>query len=203
MKYWRYIFIVNFFWVNFIFANEEPKSIDDNPDYIHLLKVGDWIFRKGVQIDSLVVNELGGGGFSHIGIIVSIEPEVKVIHATTDDDINHPNQVIVSTLAEFITPKLAEKYAIARPNFLSPQQQQLIVDHIQSQLGAPFILSSREKKHLYCTTLLADTIIKYQPDFRLQWNYVNFPLFNGDYLFPSAFANHNDITWIYKYPKEY
>lgn len=203
MKYCRYIFILNIFWLNLIFADEIPRLMKDKPEYIHLLKVGDWIFRKGVQIDSLVVNELGGGDFSHIGIIVSVEPEVKIVHATTDDDIYHPNQVIVSTLAEFITPKLAEKYAIARPNFLSSQQQQQIVEHIQSQLGTPFVLASRENKHLYCTTLIADTIIKYQPDFQVKWSNVNFPLFSGDYLFPSAFANHNDIIWIYKYPEEH
>lgn len=200
MKYCRHFCLLLVLFVHFSFAEQSPNSPVEIAKYSNLVKVGDWIFRKGVQIDSLVVNQVGAGDFSHIGMIIAVEPDIKIIHATTDDDHNRPNQVIVSTLAEFISPQLAEKYAIARPNFLSVNQKQQIVEDLLSQQGAPFILSSRDRNHLYCTTLLADAIIKYQPDFNVQWQYVDFPLVSGDYLFPNAFAEHSDITWIYRYP---
>ena len=187
--------------VNLVFASEPVYFSNSTAKLPYLIKVGDWIFRKGVQTDSLIVNQLGGGDFSHIGMIISINPEIRIIHATTSDDEYHPNQVIVSTLAEFITPELAETYAIARPNFLSEMQKQNIVDDLLTKKGQAFVLAPREETHLYCTTLLFDSIIKFQPNFNVNWQSINFPFLNGVYLFPNAFANYPDITWIYKYPE--
>ncbi|MCO6545847.1 MAG: hypothetical protein J6564_08470 [Gilliamella sp.] len=187
--------------VNLVFASEPVYFSNSTAKLPYLIKVGDWIFRKGVQTDSLIVNQLGGGDFSHIGMIISINPEIRIIHATTSDDEDNPNQVIVSTLAEFITPELAETYAIARPNFLSEMQKQNIVDDLLTKKGQAFVLAPREETHLYCTTLLFDSIIKFQPNFNVNWQSINFPFLNGVYLFPNAFANYPDITWIYKYPE--
>lgn len=187
--------------VNFALANDTVHFSNPTTEIPHSVKVGDWIFRKGIQTDSLIVNQLGGSNFSHIGMIISINPEIRIIHATTSDDEDHPNQVIVSTLAEFITPELAETYAIARPNFISNEQQQQIVNDLLTKQGEAFILAPREEPHLYCTTLLFDSIIKFQPDFNVNWQSINFPFLSGVYLFPNAFANYPDITWIYKYPE--
>jgi hypothetical protein len=75
-----------------VIVNEPVYSSNPTSKLPYSVKVGDWIFRKGIQTDSLIVKQLGGGDFSHIGMIIS-------------------------TLPEFIIPELAEKYAIARPNF--------------------------------------------------------------------------------------
>lgn len=198
----RYLFIVLFFGISSVFANPPSNVFDKTFDYRSKIRVGDWIFRKGVNIDSMIINQLGGGEFSHIGMVISVEDEIKIIHATTDDDGNNINQVIISTLAEFITPELAQKYAIARPNFISDTQFEQIIAELVSKQGAPFILAPRDKEHLYCTTFLYDAIIKFQPNFKVEWKYANFPLLNGVYLFPSAFANHENISWIYRYPEE-
>lgn len=171
-------------------------------EYTSKLKIGDWIFRKGTQTDSLIVRHISKGDYSHIGMIIAVVPEIKIIHATTNDDPNHPNQVIISNLSQFITPELAEKFAIARPNFLTIPQQQKIVDYLLTKQGATFILAPQQNEHLYCTTLLLDAISQYQTDFKLVWEYVNFPFMSGYYLFPTAFANHNDIQWIYRYPTQ-
>ncbi|OCG01715.1 YiiX/YebB-like N1pC/P60 family cysteine hydrolase [Gilliamella sp. wkB308] len=199
MKFCHFVFIVILFCSNLVIKTVSADSLDDKSNFISLIKVGDWIFRKGVQIDSVVINQLGGGDFSHIGFIIATEPEVRVIHATTGDNENLPNQVIISTIDEFTTPSLAQKYAIARPHFLSDHQQQLIVAELLTKQGAPFVLASRDEDHLYCTTLLYDAIVKIYPEFNLEWKYANFPLFNGIYLFPSAFADYEGITWIYRY----
>ncbi|MCO6546474.1 MAG: hypothetical protein J6583_01670 [Gilliamella sp.] len=201
MKYCRFFLIIFIMLVNLVFASEPVYFSNSTAKLPYLIKVGDWIFRKGVQTDSLIVNQLGGGDFSHIGMIISINPEIRIIHATTSDDEDNPNQVIVSTLAEFITPELAETYAIARPNFLSEMQKQNIVDDLLTKKGQAFVLAPREETHLYCTTLLFDSIIKFQPNFNVNWQSINFPFLNGVYLFPNAFANYPDITWIYKYPE--
>ena len=111
MKFSYYIFILFLFIKNPVYAQESANSDNFYKEKSSLINVGDWIFRSGVQIDSLIVKKLDGGIFSHIGMVVAIEPEIKVIHATTTDDENIPNQVIISSLADFTAPELAEKYA--------------------------------------------------------------------------------------------
>ncbi|OCG75040.1 hypothetical protein A9G42_09320 [Gilliamella sp. Nev6-6] len=81
--------------INFAFANQLASSSNQTIELPYSIKVGDWVFRKGIQSDSFIVNQLGGGDFSHIGMIISIQPEIKIIHATTSDDNNRLNQVIV------------------------------------------------------------------------------------------------------------
>ncbi|MWN05669.1 YiiX/YebB-like N1pC/P60 family cysteine hydrolase [Gilliamella sp. Pas-s95] len=201
MNYCRFFSIIFIMLATVVFANESVYSSNPTSKLPYSVKVGDWIFRKGIQTDSLIVKQLGGGDFSHIGMIISTNPEIKIIHATTSDDDKFPNQVIVSTLPEFISPELAEKYAIARPNFLSDVQQQQIVSDLLTQQGKAFVLAPREQPHLYCTTLLFDSITKFQSDFNVEWKYTYFPSLSGTYLFPNAFANYSDITWIYKYPE--
>lgn len=201
MKLLTYTFILILFMSCFGLACQlsHPPQTVPNPS---LIKIGDWIFRKGTQTDSLIVRQISGDEYSHIGMVVAVDPEIQIIHATTDDDHNHSNQVIISSLAEFITPKLAEKFAIARPNFLTTTQQQQIVNYLLTRKGDSFIIAPKKDEHLYCTTLLSDAISRYYPDFKVEWQYVNFPLLNGFYLFPSAFAKHDDITWIYQSPAQ-
>lgn len=200
MKLFHYFFIFFLFIKNPVYAQELPNSDASYKEKFSLIQVGDWIFRNGVQTDSFIVKKLDGSVFSHIGMIVSVEPEIKIIHATTNDDENKPNQVIISTLTEFTDPDLAQMYAVARPNFLSDKQKKQIIEELLTKQGEEFILASREQEHLYCTTLLYDTIVKYQPDFNPEWKHAKFPLLSGDYLFPGAFANYPNITWIYVYP---
>jgi hypothetical protein len=200
MKCYRNFFILFVLLTQFAFASNQDTNLTKLKS---LVKVGDWIFRDGVQVDSFIVKKLDGGEFSHIGMIVFVEPEIKVIHATTNDDENKPNQVIISTLTEFIAPDLAHKYAIVRPDFLSDKQKAQIAEELLMKQGESFKIASREQEHLYCTTLLYDAIVKYKPDFNPEWEYANLPLLiSGNYLFPSAFVNYPDITWIYTYPKQ-
>lgn len=82
--------------------------------------VGDCIFRKGIQADSFIVNQITDGEYSHIGMVIVINPEIKIIHVViTHNDDSRPNQAIVSSLAEFIILELAKKYTIAGPNFFN------------------------------------------------------------------------------------
>ncbi|MFC2418053.1 MAG: hypothetical protein ACFNQI_08945, partial [Eikenella corrodens] len=88
-----------------------------------LLQEGDWVFRHGTATDSRLIRELSRSRFSHIGIVVQTQPEVWIAHATTDDDPAHPNQVLLTPLAEFAAPRLSRQTAYVRPRFLSPEQR--------------------------------------------------------------------------------
>ena len=83
------------------------------------LAVGDWVFRAGIGQESALIRYLDDGAYSHIGIVVAVTPEIRIVHATTDDDPAHPNQVIASSFAAFTDPRLAGSIAAARPAFLA------------------------------------------------------------------------------------
>lgn len=161
------------------------------------LAAGDWIFRSGTSSESYLIQSLSDSEFSHIGMVVSTEPQPMIVHATTDDDPQRANQVLISTLSEFIDPKRARSFAIARPRFMSSQDKQQASNWLLQQLQQPFILAERNTKHLYCTTLLADALRQSSISFQPQWQHINAPMFSGQYLFPSAFAHYPDIDWIY------
>ena len=161
------------------------------------LAVGDWVFRAGTSAESRLIQTLSDSEFSHIGMIVSLQPEPLIAHATTSDDPQRTNQVLSSPLAEFIDPKLARHFAIARPNFLTAQENQHAAQQLLQQLGQPFVLAERGTEHLYCTTLLADALQHSTTSFQPQWQQINAPLLSGEYLFPSAFANYPEIEWLY------
>lgn len=161
------------------------------------LAVGDWVFRGGTATESYIIQTLSKGEYSHIGIIVSLAPQPLIVHATTDDDSQRLNQVLLSSLHDFVEPTLAQHFAIAKPNFISTEQHQQAANWLVQQVGRPFVLTSRDQPHLYCTTLLTDALQQVVPDFQPQWQAVTAPLFKGEYLFPRAFAEYPNLTWIY------
>lgn len=161
------------------------------------LAMGDWVFRVGTSAESRLIQTLSESEFSHIGMIVSIQPEPLIAHATTDDDPQRPNQVLTSTLNDFIDPQLARSFAIARPHFVTEDENQRAAERVLKQLQQPFVLAERSTEHLYCTTLLADALQHSTTSFQPQWQQINAPLISGEYLFPSAFANYPEIEWLY------
>ena len=161
------------------------------------LAVGDWVFRAGRSAESQLIQTLSHSEFSHIGMVVSLQPEPLIVHASTNDDPQRSNQVLSSTLSEFIQPKLARHFAIARPSFVTAEENQQAAQQLLQQLGQPFVLAERSSEHLYCTTLIADALQHSASPFQPQWQQINAPLLSGEYLFPSAFANYPEIEWLY------
>lgn len=162
------------------------------------LAVGDWIFRSGTSTDSTVIRQLSGSDYSHIGMVVANSPQVLIIHATTDDEPQRQNQVLLTPLEDFIHPDLANAFAIARPDFLDAEQKALIAETLLAQRGEAFLIQPRGEPHRYCTTLLADAIRTQHADFSPRWSLVDVAFFRGEYLFPRAFAEHARISWVYR-----
>jgi len=166
-----------------------------------LLQEGDWVFRHGTATDSRLIRELSRSRFSHIGIVVQTRPEVWIAHATTDDDPAHPNQVLLTPLAEFAAPRLSLQTAYARPRFLSPEQRRASAHHAAAQAGRPFRLTARAEQPYYCTILLLDAVRTQAPAFNPPWQNIDLAVFRGEYLFPEAFAQ-SDIEWLAVIPAQ-
>lgn len=152
----------------------------------------------GTSAESRLIQTLSESEFSHIGMVVSLQPEPLIAHATTDDDPQRPNQVLTSTLNDFIAPQLARSFAIARPRFVTEDEHQQAAAQVLKQLQQPFVLAERSSKHLYCTTLLADALNNTTSPFQPEWQQMNAPLLSGEYLFPRAFADYPEIEWVYR-----
>ena len=162
------------------------------------LAVGDWVFRAGTSAESHLIQTLSDSEFSHIGMVVSLQPEPLIAHATTDDDQQRLNQVLTSTLSDFIDPQLARSFAVARPLFVTKEENKKTVARVLQQLQQPFVLAERSTEHLYCTTLLADALNNTARPFQPKWQQVNAPLLSGEYLFPRAFADYPGVEWVYR-----
>lgn len=160
------------------------------------LEIGDLVFRKGLGEESLLIEKLSNSPYTHIAMVVQTKP-VILIHATTDDDKNQKNQVILSSLEDFI--KLSHKIAIKRFKF-SRQDKEKIINFAKQKLGEKFVLSPN-KNALYCTTLIENSIKQVQ-DFKINKDFVDIPFFKGYYLFPKAFFIDKRSVLIYE-SKEY
>lgn len=169
-----------------------------DPASLPPLAVGDWLFRLGTSMDSVLIREASRGAYSHVGMVVATRPGVLIVHATTDDDPRHPDQVLLSTLGDFLQPHRAQHFAIARPRFLDEALRTRIAAELRTQLGKPFMLDARDAPHRYCTSLLAEAIGRHLPTFAPIWTRLDLPLFHGDYLLPSAFADYPGLDWIYR-----
>ncbi len=161
------------------------------------LQPGDWVFRSGTGSESRLIRRLSQSRYSHIGILVQTTPTVLVAHASTDDDPDKPNQVLLTPLSAFAAAEMADGIAIARPRFLTPAQRKASAAHAARRIGTPFVLAPRGQAHFYCTTLLLEAILPHAPDFAPRWQTVDIALFRGQYLMPQAFTEA-DIDWIHR-----
>lgn len=171
-------------------ASEHRFDLSNLPE----IQTGDLIFRATHEFDSQIIIKISDFKYSHIGFIVNAEP-ILIVHATTNDDKNRKNQVILSTLDEFV--KDATKFGISRINFLTQSEKNNIAQTLLARIGEPFVLLKDSQDSLYCTTLLEHAIAKFTP-FSPVYQQVDTAVFKGKYLFPKAFFEYSGIKAIYE-----
>lgn len=87
------------------------------------LQAGDWVFRGGLAADSRWIRAVSHSRYSHVGMVVQTTPQVLIAHATTDDDPQRPDQIILSPWQAFASASMADTLGVARPRFLSTGQR--------------------------------------------------------------------------------
>ena len=162
------------------------------------LEVGDWVLRMGTETDSRLITHIGGGAFLHIGVLVALEPEPLVAHATTAEAGQTPSEgVLLTPLATFFAADRSAQYAVARADFLDAAQKHALARAVRQKVGEAFVLDEKNQPHQYCTTLLADEIARLHSGFAPRWQHVAAPVFRGEYLFPQAFVEYPGVRIIY------
>ena len=167
------------------------------PDAV-ILQPGDWILRGGTGADSALIRRLSRSRYSHIGMVVATAPQVVVAHATTDDDPDRPDQVLLTPLRQFLSPDKADAVLVLRPRFLSAVQRRATATTAAAQQGRAFVLTARSENPFYCSHLVLESVRRQRPDFALQWQYLDVAVFRGEYLFPQAFLAA-DTEIVYRY----
>ena len=161
-------------------------------DNIPKLEVGDVIFRKGTGMESFVIEKLSNHRYTHIGLVISTQP-IIILHASADDNPKKPNRVILSSFDEFLSH--AQNIAIKRYP-LSEKMRETILLEAPLWLDREFILST-DSNALYCTTLL-ESILSPHITLNAQYEEIDFPAFQGKYLFPKAFYEDLESTLVYE-----
>ncbi len=193
---WAAVFVVCMA-VSLVWLQKQPAPRAVPLPDVSRLEPGDWVFRSGISADSRVIKNISRSRYSHIGIIVQTVPQVVVAHAATDDDPKHPDQVLLTPLAEFAAANKADGIAVARPKFLTAPQRRQAAQSAAAQRGRAFVLAARDRQPYYCTLLLLEAVRPHAPQFAPQWQYLDVAVFRGEYLFPEAFA-HENVEWIYR-----
>ncbi len=62
------------------------------------LKVLDIVLRAGIDLDSLLISQISGSPYSHIGVVISTQP-LQILHASSSDT---QNRVAVSEFEYFL-----------------------------------------------------------------------------------------------------
>ncbi len=156
------------------------------------LEVGDVVFRKGTGMESFVIEKLSNHRYTHIGLVISTQP-IIILHASADDNPKKPNRVILSSFDEFLSH--AQSIAIKRYP-LSEKMRETILLEAPLWLDREFILST-DSNALYCTTLL-ESILSPHITLNAQYEEIDFPAFQGKYLFPKAFYEDLESTLVYE-----
>lgn len=157
------------------------------------LRVGDVVLREGIGDDSLVISQVTKSQFSHIGIVINDNP-IRIMHATTNDDLDNPNQVIISTLDHFVS--YAYRIAVKRYP-LSDESRLSISEDAMNYVGREFVFSPESKDSLYCTTLLLK-MLEPHTELDVSFSYLNIPFMAGNYLYPQSFLDDQNSTLIYQ-----
>lgn len=163
-----------------------------------LLQRGDWILRGGTGADSALIRRLSHSRYSHIGMVVQTAPQVIIAHATTDDDPERPDQVLLTPLRQFLAPDKADAVLVLRPRFLTAAQRRAAAADAARQAGRAFVITPRGEQPFYCTHLVLDAVRRQGADFAPQWQHLDIAVFRGEYLFPQAFLAADTET-VYRY----
>ncbi|OEY30520.1 hypothetical protein A0L15_07770 [Campylobacter jejuni] len=144
-----YFFLILFLLIGILgfFINSNPSNQIIKKPYLPFLEIGDLVFRAGIGSESFLIENLSQSPYSHIAMVVKTSPTI-LIHATTDDDKNAKNQVILSSMDDFL--KLSHKIAIKRLKFDEKTKQKIVAKALE-HLGRKFIIST-DKDAFYCTT---------------------------------------------------
>lgn len=164
---------------------------------------GDLAFRRGRSFESRAVLEADSGGlYSHVGILARRDGQWRVVHAVPGEreEGDSIDRVKVESLEAFFASDRAATGEIVR--LVDAGDGSLAARKALSKEGIPFDhdYDLSDTSRLYCTELIAHAYNTTGGHLNADsLTEVNFPLFGGTYLLPSAIYQHNRHITIFKY----
>ncbi len=170
------------------------------------LQVGDIVFRRGTGIVGRTVLSVDNEGrYSHVGVVVSVDGELCVIHAVPgeSDYEGDFDRVKCDKVEQFMSERRAARGAIYRPE---------VVDSIKCRVAASAIRLNRnmvrfdhdydlcDTTRLYCTELIEYIFglegISLCEGRRTE---ISFPSFSGEHILPSDLTKSSKLKVIYSF----
>lgn len=144
---------------------------------------GDLIFRQGTEAISDAVLAVDGGPFSHVGLLLGGPGHWQVLHATPSEMAGRPDGVAQDTLAFYLDPARARRYAVYHVP-ADDTQRQAAVAFALKMLGRAFRLA--DEAGTYCTLLVWEAWQQAGVDLHIEFTPLSLPLLPGTYLLPSS-----------------
>lgn len=122
------------------------------------LQNGDLVFRRGRSAESYVVLLTGHkSAYSHVGIITLEGSTAWVIHAVPGENGKGPDYVRRETVADFLTPEKASRFAVYRADF-PPETRNRAAERAYAFFREHRLFDDRydlkSDDKLYCTELV-------------------------------------------------
>lgn len=123
------------------------------------LAPGDIVFRRTDGLLGTIVLETDRASeFSHVGIVVSVEPTAMVVHADPSPDADGAGRVMLVSLEEFLSGADASAFAVyrLRQRDSSAALRAAAWALVQARRGVPFdgALNLNDTTAVYCTELV-------------------------------------------------
>jgi cell wall-associated NlpC family hydrolase len=187
------------------FAEAQP-SVDSIE--LHLnpqdLQPGDLVFRSGVGWLGQTVNRMDGDSiYSHVGLVVEVDQQLQVVHASPAANPGDAGQVVVDTPPEFLQRDQATAVAVYRLKAPAEQSGELAaaiaLQYAVDQVPFDAQFDLTDASQLYCTELVWRAYQGIGIDLvQGQFTQVSFLGQSQPYLLPSALVNSPKLEPVYE-----
>lgn len=160
------------------------------------IKSGDLIFREGTELVSGAVLTVDNGGYSHVGTLYQKDNKWSVIHATPSEHKGIDDSVVIDSIDFYLSKQRAKRYAIYRVISANEEQEQKVIEYLNSQLGKPFDI--RGINGTYCTLLILNAWHIAGIDLQVQYSTIDLPFIKGRYLLPKDLRESKNLKKIYE-----
>lgn len=169
------------------------------------LRNGDVIFRRGGSVMSFCVRAVDHKGFyTHVGILVEINGEFRVLHSVPDqahaDDFD---RVKIESLEDFFASTKALNGAIYR-TVLPEEQLRNVTEQAmifyRQKIPFDYDYDLEDSTKIYCTELLVRSFNKASYDITAgNFTELDIVMFKGKHILPSDIQLNNELVLVYSF----
>ncbi len=166
-----------------------------------LLQEGDLIFRRGQGVTSRAVLIYDrGAGFSHVGMVVHVDDNPKIIHITPGESLGGNDVVRRETLSEFLTVASPTAVTVRRAsdNAIGREAARFATRYYEEAVPFDAGFSLSDSTRMYCTELVWRAYLAAGADLiDGHFNQVRFLHLQGKTILPSTLLQSKHLREVF------